>query len=98
MADFVKIQTGPSSYPSTGFEIQVGEYEKLQDVGLVMSPAQVVVSGVTLLATADVDSKSGNVATIKVLKTTSTADATLGAFDAGSSLATSEFILTGQAI
>ena len=93
---FQKITDGPSSYPTGGFSISAGEYEKI-------AAAEVMVEPETLLGTGKIVglelSYSGVVATVKVHGIDSdSVPTTWSEVAANTDLSGAKFILTGNAI
>jgi len=93
---FQKITDGPTSYTSGGFDISVGEFEKIQS-------AEVMVEPETLLGTGSLVglelSYTGITATVKVHQIDSDSVATTWSeVSANTDLSGAKFILTGDAI
>jgi len=91
----IKIVDGPTSYPTGGFEIAVGEYEKISDCNVEMHPDTIL--GTTIIPG------------FKITLATTKAAATVQVFQmkgveawaevaAGTNLSAAKFVLSGDAI
>jgi len=92
----MKIVNGPSSYPSGGFEISAGEYEKLLSANVEMHPD-------TILSTSAVPgfdvSLAANKATVAVYQIQSgSVSTTWSEVASGTDLSAAKFVLSGIAV
>lgn len=96
MPKVVKVVSGPSSYPSGGFEISAGEYEKLEDANVEMHPDTIL--GTSIVPGFDI-SLSGNKATVAVYQIASgSVSTTWGEVSGGTDLSAAKFVLSGIAV
>jgi len=95
--DFIQIMSGPSSYPTGGFEFGATQYEKIQDACVTMHPT-------TALATNQVPgfvvslSASKAAATVKIMRLSITDGSVWTELAAGTNLAEIKFCMSGEAV
>jgi len=98
MPRVIKVVNGPSSYPSGGFEISAGEYEKLEGANVEMHPD-------TLLSTSAVPGFKVSLASNKAAATVAvyriesgSVNTTWGEIPGGTDLSNAKFVLDGIAV
>lgn len=99
MGDFIKIASGPDSYPTGGFEIAVGEYEKISNANVEMHPDTILGSSyipgfVVSLAT----EKAAVTVLVTSILCHTAAVGGWGEIAAGTDLSACKFVLSGEAI
>jgi len=99
MAQIVKVVDGPDTYTTGGFEISVGEYEKIVDCNVEMHPDTIL--GTTVIPGLKVTKATEKAAvTVQVFTIASDTAATTWSELSNNStlLANAKFVLSGEAI
>jgi len=100
MAQIVKVVDGPDTYTTGGFEIAVGEYEKIVDCNVEMHPDTIL--GTTVIPGLKVTKVTGKAAvTVQVYTIhmdTAAIDTWTELANNSTLLANAKFVLSGEAI
>jgi len=98
MPRVIKVVSGPSSYPSGGFEISAGEYEKLLGANVEMHPDTLLSSSAVPGFKVSLASKKA-AATVAVYQIESgSVSTTWSEVAAGTDLSPANFVLSGTAV